>query len=211
MTAALSAYIDQYLQKYVMGLSSFLRDTGHLLELLNNKTCWKNCLWVSLDVKALYSNIDHSFGLRVVRYFLEGDPLLPNHQKNFLLDILEFVLNHNYFKFEDKFFLQVKGIAMGAKCAPSYVNLAMGFLELKLDIVGMKEVQFYKRWMRYSDDIFFIWRGGEERLQSFLSYVNGVWEELQFTMVYSESELQFLDTRVVNKGGRLCTDLFVKP
>ena len=38
----------------------------------------------------------------------------------------ELVLTLNAFQFEDKFFLQIKGTAMGTRMAPSYANLFMG-------------------------------------------------------------------------------------
>ena len=43
--------------------------------------------------------------------------------------LTEFILKHNIFTFEDEFFLQINGTAMGTKMAPSYANIFMCELE----------------------------------------------------------------------------------
>ena len=45
---------------------------------------------------------------------------------------MNLVLKHNVFEFDEKFYLQIQGTAMGTKMAPAYANLFMGRLETKL-------------------------------------------------------------------------------
>ncbi|CAJ0934810.1 unnamed protein product [Ranitomeya imitator] len=67
-----------------------------------------------------------------------------------------------------------------------------------------------RAWWRYIDDIFLIWDGNETELNEFHQYLNGVYVELQFTLTFSTSQLQFLDTLVYKEGDKLKTDIFVK-
>ena len=65
--------------------------------------------------------------------------------------LLEIVFNYNYFQFNNKFFKQKQGIAMGSICAPSIANLYLSILEE--NFLKIHKPLFYKRFI---DDIFII-------------------------------------------------------
>lgn len=50
-------------------------------------------------------------------------------QIGFILDLLSFLLTHNYFGFDQTHHVQVQGVAMGTICAPGYTNLYLGVWE----------------------------------------------------------------------------------
>ena len=56
------------------------------------------------------------------------------------------VLKNNAFEFNEEFYIQKQGTAMGTKMEPAYANLFMGTLETKLTNEKME-------WKRYIDDI----------------------------------------------------------
>ena len=43
----------------------------------------------------------------------------------FILEALEFILRNNNFKFDEKYYNQTEGTAMGTKCAPPYACLVV--------------------------------------------------------------------------------------
>ena len=62
--------------------------------------------------------------------------------------------------------LQIKGSAMETKCAPTSANIFMGIIEeTHIYPLIKRKVQLY---LRYMDDIFFIWAGSENDLQQFI-------------------------------------------
>ncbi|CAJ0962964.1 unnamed protein product [Ranitomeya imitator] len=66
-------------------------------------------------------------------------------------------------------------------------------------------------WRRYIDDVFCLWKGTGESLQEFFDQINSVWPELSFTLNFDRTEINFLDTKVIQKSdGTLTIDLFVK-
>ena len=67
---------------------------------------------------------------------------------------MNLVLKHNVFEFDEKFYLQIQGTAMGTKMAPAYANLFMGRLETQLINLAP---EFIHIWERFIDDIFIIW------------------------------------------------------
>ena len=67
-------------------------------------------------------------------------------------------------------------------------------------------------WMRYIDDIFFIWMHGEAKLKEFIDHLNSSHDTIKFTSKHSRDSISFLDVQVtLSEGGVLSTDLFCKP
>ena len=66
-------------------------------------------------------------------------------------------------------------------------------------------------WWRYIDDIFMIWTHGWETLQQFEDYANNFHPSIKFVFEKSDSEVNFLDTRISKHGANLSTDLYTKP
>ena len=84
------------------------------------------------------------------------------------------------------------GTAIGTKFAPAYANLFMTRLEERLlDASPDKPLV----WMRFIDDVFFIWTHGEEKLKSFINHLNGNHETIKFTSEQSPDKISFLDVQ----------------
>ena len=66
-------------------------------------------------------------------------------------------------------------------------------------------------YVRYIDDIFFIWHGSERDLKEFLEVINTVHPTIKFDHKYSRTRIEFLDTLVQLINGKLTTTLFTKP
>ena len=62
-------------------------------------------------------------------------------------------------------------------------------------------------WLRYIDNVFFIWTHGEEKLKSFLEDLNKFEPYLKFTHEFSKESLPFLDLKVKLLEGKIKTDL----
>jgi len=82
----------------------------------------------SLDVDALYTNIDTYLGLQAVRQAFDASPD-PTRPDEAILALLELGLTCNDFQFDYKIYLQSHGTAMGKRFAPSYANIYMAAWE----------------------------------------------------------------------------------
>ena len=91
---------------------------------------------------------------------------------------MNLVLKHNVFEFDEKFYLQIQGTAMGTKMAPAYANLFMGRLEAQLI---NQAPEFIYTWKRFIDDIFIIWTGTTEDSEKFMSNINQIHPTIKFT------------------------------
>ena len=66
-------------------------------------------------------------------------------------------------------------------------------------------------WLRYIDNIFFIWTHGEKKLQNFLEKLNKFHPNINFTHESSEKNFLFLDLNIKLSNGQLEKDLYTKP
>ena len=67
-------------------------------------------------------------------------------------------------------------------------------------------------WLRYIDDIFFIWTHGEEELNNtFLKSLNEFDPCIKFTYESNKVSIAFLDIKVSLINGMVFTDVYVKP
>ncbi|CAJ0938318.1 unnamed protein product, partial [Ranitomeya imitator] len=114
--------------------------------------------------------------------------------------------------FEDTYYLEIKGSAMGSNVAPPYANAYMAHYE---DTSIYTQDLFHSHaltWKRYIDDVFCVWGGDLRTLQAFFQVLRTSWPGLDFTMTYDTHQISFLDTLVIkDDNGNLSTDLYSKP
>ena len=116
-----------------------------------------------------------------------------------LVELAEIVLKNNIFQFDEKTFKQVRGTAIGTKFAPPYAILFMADLDEKILSASEKKPMI---WWRYIDDIFFIWRHGEESLEKFLNKLNSFHPTIKFTAEYSKETIHFFRCKYkIGRGG----------
>ena len=132
------------------------------------------------------------------------------------MESLKLVLENNTFFFNNKFYKQIKGTAMGTKVAPTYATLVMGYLEellySKVEESMDEETakHFRSTWKRYLDDCFLIWKSGKDTLNNFYDILNSVHSSISFTMECDQNSIAFLDVKVIKQGTKIETDLYYK-
>ena len=98
---------------------------------------------------------------------------------------------------------------MGTKCTPTYANIFMGVLEEThiYPLIKQKK-QFY---LRYIDDIFFIWTDSENEPQQYISKINEVHHSIKLDFNYSKTQIHFLDITITKTStGKLLITLCQK-
>ena len=134
------------------------------------------------------------------------DHLVPSTAD--LCHLIRLILTMNSFSFNENYYLQIHGTAMGTRMAPSFANLFMGRLEREFLLTQNVKP---REWWRFIDDIFAIWTHGELILRHFIESLNCHHPTIKFTATWSAEKITFLDTTVYLDNGRIKTDLHVKP
>ena len=107
----------------VKQIPSYIKDINHFINKVNNFSVPVNSILVTMDVRALYTSIPNNEGIAATnkRYDSYIHKTIPTK----IITFLALILTLNNFVFNSKFYLQIKGCAMGTICAPAYANIFM--------------------------------------------------------------------------------------
>jgi hypothetical protein len=150
-TVFLCLLIDLILQTFVKKTSSFLLDSQNLIQKACNLVFPSDVDLYTCDFESLYTNIDLDKALNILTDFISKNFQSKDITTLGFREILKLIFENNVFSFNKKCYKQVKGIAMGAKCAPSIANLFLALLENSFLFIH-RPLFYY----RFIDDIFLV-------------------------------------------------------
>ena len=136
----------------MQSLPSYVKDTTDFITKIKQfQVISQKTYLVTLDVSSLYTNIPHEDGIKACRYFLENN----SHSSGSLsidnfCSLITLVLKKNYFKFNNIFYRQRMGTAMGSSMSPAYASFFMGKFEMDFMKIYSEKPTL---WLRFIDDI----------------------------------------------------------
>ena len=157
-TRPVSNLTDILLKPFLLHVKSYVKDNLDFLSKRSSEN-YEDTLLVTFDSVNLYTNIPHTFGLEALDYWLENHPesLHARFNKEFVLECVKFILQNKNIKFNNEFYNQIKGAAMGIIFAPTYATLSMGYFEIKLYIVcTFKYGDFWLNISRKTGTVFWV-------------------------------------------------------
>ena len=195
-SSAVARFIEFHLNPLARSLPSHLTDTFHFVAKLRNLSLEPHTVFCTLDVRSLYTSIPIEEGIRRVHRAFCRHPN-PNRPDLQLLELLRISLAANDFLFEDTFYLQSSGVAMGKTFGGSFANIYMG--EWERDALASSPWS-PRAWLRYQDDIFFLWDDTLEELTDFLCLLNSRDPNIQLDLHSSANAVRYLDLEVFRSG-----------
>ncbi|CAJ0956185.1 unnamed protein product [Ranitomeya imitator] len=209
LLSPLAITLEKILSPTVPNMRSFTKDTAHFLKLLRDLgPLPPQSVLVTMDVTSLYTSIGHQQGIEAVMTYLQQHTTFTTDKLSFCRDLLGLVLTKNFFLFEDQYYMQQKGTAMGSNVAPPYANIFMDFFENTFVYCHPLFISHVFFWQRYIDDVFLIWMGDVETLIGFHNDLNLCTSNIEFSIQYDHGSINFLDTLVlIRSGGLVETDL----
>lgn len=106
----------------------YVRDTFQFAKMLNNFKLPHDCTLISLDVVNLFGNLGKSTVVEVMN--IKWD-IIKEHtkiNKKLFLEMVQFILENNYFVFQERYYSQTFGCAMGSKLSPILAQYVMDHL-----------------------------------------------------------------------------------
>ena len=126
-----------------------------------------------------------------------------------VMSLLKLVLENCVFTFQNRFYKQLHGTAMGSPCSPVVANIYMEYFENMA--LGPELPVPIKDWKRYVDDVFSIIPKGN--CDNLLKYLNSIDPHIKFTIEQPNAEggIPFLDTFPKPQGGGIAVAVYRKP
>ena len=104
-TQALSSLIEKILKPIVPCLTIYVKDDWHFMQQLPITLNYEATLY-SCDIERLHTTIPTDLGLEAISYWLNdtSNLIVNRFSKDFVLELLEFILKNNNFKFDEIFY-----------------------------------------------------------------------------------------------------------
>ena len=223
----IATYVEHHLKDIARSHEAYLQDTPDFLREIQKLKVEEDDMLVVIDVEALYTNIPPTEAADCVEKRLD-ERLTKTVPTNFIMKLLQLILKQNIFEFSESTYMQLIGIAMGTKPAPSIANIFMDEKVDKIVWILAKELNnsgsMLKFMKRFLDDIFMLFKGSTQSLHTFIDKINNIHPSLKFTMTHTTPKskentctcekleaIPFLDTLCRIKNGKISTNLYKKP
>lgn len=190
----LCEWLDTVLQPLVRKLPRHLQDNRDVLTSFEDFSWTEDSTWISYDVESLYTCIPHFVAIKALEHHFSVNHHLSEDLKGFVIDVTLYLMTHNFFHFNDRYNLQLKGVSMGAKFSPSLANLVMAWWE-EIYIYNdnnpfVKGLGWYGR---YIDDDLIVWQGNVSAIPALTQYLNCNPLNLKFVLSAQGDNIHFLD------------------
>ena len=133
---------EKELKSYVKDSTDFIRKINCMEKIPDNS------ILVTMDVRSLYTNIPNKEGIEAVETTLKR----KNIGTRIISTFLRLILTLNNFFFNSQNYLQIKGCAMGTKCALNYANIFIGMFEERYIYPPIEKISNF--YLQFIDDIF---------------------------------------------------------
>lgn len=186
-TYELAKYVAKILKTLVGNTYSFIKDSNDFVKLIKNKRVDKDDILVSFDVVSLFTKIPLDGAVYVIK--------MATNPKT--TQLVEICLRSTFFSFQDHYYEQIYGVAMGSPLSPIVAKLYMEYFERKaLNSYPLKPAW----WKRFVDDTNLNWTHGKAELEMFFNHLNSISSEIKFTMELEENgKIPFLDVLISRK------------
>jgi len=203
----LALYLHNIIKCSVNEGTSAVVNSFKLVKKLNGKTMDSNCIFASLDVMSLFTNVPFESAYEGILnrwHLIERNTSIP--KKEFIRAI-KLILESTFFSFDKTIYKQIFGTPMGSPLSPIIADLVLRDLETKAIDKLPFELPLYRR---YVDDI--LLAAHFDQLGTILDTFNSFHDRLQFTLEISiNNRINFLDVTIILDDQKIAFDRYEKP
>ena len=216
-TSRLSHLLDEILKPLTINITSYIKDTRHFLQYLDNQNVEEDDILVTMDIKSLYTSLKHSLVKSAIAYWYNNtDTINTRFNLNMLLEGIDIIVKNNTFKFNAIWYKMKLGLGMGNRAACSVACLTIGYLEEKMYadvkiLFNEQTMNFIKQALkRFIDDCFLLWKKRYGDINVLFELLNKMDDKIIYTIETSTKEIPFLDVLIRKSGIILETDIYYK-
>jgi hypothetical protein len=159
----------------------------------------------------MYVNLPIKGIIKTIQFWLNMHNNGNKDKNEQLIQLLNTIMNQNYFQYEGEIFQPQKGIAMGSPISGTMAETYLQYLETTIikHWLESREIVFYKR---YVDDILIIYDQNKIDEQVLLTNINKIDKNLQFKISTEENNtVQYLDISIYRNDNSNKIGIYRKP
>lgn len=208
-TYLISKWLVNEFQSFPKYSSFSVTDRFDFIDKTKNYTIEDHECFVSFDVTSLYPNVPMITAINNLEEWLRSFNLTNDRVKEYIC-LTNLCMNQNTFQFENNFYKQTEGTAMGNPLSCIMADIFMS----KLETSAKENLPYFPRiWLRYVDDIFAVFNK-EENINHFVQNINSLHASIKFTYeTENMGSLPFLDLLIKKNQStkKIEFDIFRKP
>ena len=164
----------------------------------------------SLDLESLFTNIplDETIDISIDSLY-KDDENSPKIPQDVFRNLLTVAPKESFFMFNNKFYKQIDGVAMGSPLGPALANIFMCSFRNKWlkDCTHSLKPVFYRR---YVDNIFIMF-SSLNQVEKFKKYLFSKHPNMKFSLEKeNDDHLSFLDINIFREKGKFVTNVYRK-
>ena len=212
-TYALARQLSSILRPLVGSSGRTLKNTAELVEEFDNVVLQDDEMLVSYDVKSLFTSIPVGESIDICERRLRDDDYLADRtgmDASTVVALLKFCLTSTSFQYDETYYKQLDGVAMGSPVSPVIADIFMEDFEDRA-FAAYPAADLPRVWKRFVDDVIAVVK--KDRGQPLLQHLNSQHPRIKFTMEEEkDGTLPFMDVRFTRDvQGKLMREVYQKP
>jgi hypothetical protein len=197
-TKPISKYLHDQMLPTAKRASTYIENSLEMVRCLRGVPCTIKTYIITADITSLYTNIPNGDGASEVAATVSADaenaPHIRNQYKT--RELLKLVLENNGFEFNNEYYIQRNGTAMGTIMAPTYANIYLRGKEERQLHQTPEHIASAKIHKRYIDDVFILYENTNNDLPKYISLLRAAYAPLQLTLKIGRVNIPFLDLSI---------------
>ena len=202
----LSKFLKNILNKINNKTDSYIKDSWYFKHKISSITIPEDYSIISLDIVSLYTNIPVDLALKIIEKRWDEIKNFTDIPLQEFQTAVELTLNSTFFNYNDKYFKQIYGCAMGSAISSCIAQLVLEDMENQIIPTLKFPIPFF---YRYVDDCLTAIPKGQENyiLDQFHKYHN----KIKFTIeIEKDNQINFLDMTLHHIDSKIETEWYTK-
>ena len=207
----LGKLINKLIQTHVQLPYAFnVNNTIELIRELEHIPINHSTKLASFDITNMYANIPILDTLNILKLLCTQNNI-DKHISNEIITLTHTITNQNYFKFNNTYFAQTDGLAMGAPTSPTLSEIYLQYME-NIHLYKILNKNNIIGYFRYVDDILIIYNQDLTDIDQVLDEFNYTLPTLKFTMENEcNNAINFLDINIHKGIDKFNFNIYRKP
>ena len=194
-TYKLSKFLAGVLGNVINKNAYYIKDSFQFADYIKNITLPNDHILVSFDMVSMFTNIPVELALQTIRNKWDIISQFTDVPLDGFIEATELVLNSTYFQFNEEYFKQHHGVAMGSPLSSIVAALVLETIEDSIIPSCGGLIHFFTRFV---DDCLLSCRRTD--VTTILDRFNNVHPRIKFTVEYErENSINFLDLKLTRK------------